>query len=54
MAVSVGFGVLFATAITLILLPVLMIIMEETCTASFKFYAGLFKGKSGAKLGADA
>ena len=45
MAVSVGFGVIFATAITLILLPVLMIIMDETFNASFRYYAGLLKGK---------
>ena len=45
MAVSVGFGVMFATAITLILLPVLMLIVDETLGASFKFYAKKLKGK---------
>ncbi len=53
MAVSVGFGVMFATAITLILLPVLMIIMDETFAASFKYYARLLKGKPEAKLVAE-
>lgn len=43
MAVSVGFGVLFATAITLLLLPILLVIVEETVTSSFRFY---FKRKS--------
>lgn len=38
MAVSVGFGVLFATAITLILLPILLVIFDETITSSFRFY----------------
>ena len=41
MAVSVGFGVLFATVITLILLPFLMIITDETLASSFRFYKGL-------------
>ena len=47
MAVSVAFGVVFATAITLVLLPVLMIIVDETFGASFKYYRGLLKGESG-------
>lgn len=38
MAVSVGFGVIFATAITLILLPVLIVIVDETISSSFRFY----------------
>ncbi|MFT4640602.1 MAG: multidrug efflux pump subunit AcrB [Verrucomicrobiales bacterium] len=41
MAVSVGFGVVFATVITLILLPILMIITDETLGSSFRFYKGL-------------
>ncbi|MEM9161119.1 MAG: efflux RND transporter permease subunit, partial [Verrucomicrobiota bacterium] len=38
MAVSVGFGVLFATTITLILLPVMLVTFNETIGSSFKFY----------------
>ena len=43
MAVSVGFGVLFATTITLIMLPVLLVIMDETLSSSFRFYKAWFK-----------
>lgn len=38
MAVSVAFGVLFATTITLVLLPVLLVTFDETIAASFRFY----------------
>lgn len=38
MAVSVGFGVVFTTAITLILLPLTLLIFEETFAASARFY----------------
>ncbi len=38
MAISVAFGVLFATAITLLLLPVLLITFDETVGSSFRFY----------------
>lgn len=38
MAVSVAFGVLFATTITLLLLPVLLITFDETVGSSFRFY----------------
>lgn len=38
MAVSVAFGVLFATTITLLLLPVLLITFDETIASSFRFY----------------
>jgi len=38
MAISVGFGVVFATAITLVLLPVLLITFDETLASSFRFY----------------
>ena len=41
MAISVGFGVVFATAITLILLPTLLILHNETLGASYKFYRNL-------------
>lgn len=43
MAISVGFGVLFATVITLILLPILMImiITDDTLASPFRFYKGL-------------
>ena len=50
MAVSVAFGVVFATAITLILLPVLMIIIDETFSASFRHYKDLLKGSTANKL----
>ena len=43
MAVSVAFGVVFATVITLILLPILLVIVNETVGSSFAFYRGLFK-----------
>ncbi len=36
MAVSLGFGVLFATAITLILIPVLYYILEDTRTIAYR------------------
>lgn len=38
MAVSVAFGVAFATTITLILLPILMIIYDETLNASWNWW----------------
>lgn len=38
MAISVGFGVLFATTITLLLLPILLVIFDETVSSSFRFY----------------
>ncbi|YCM45152.1 efflux RND transporter permease subunit [Verrucomicrobiaceae bacterium 227] len=38
MAISVGFGVLFATAITLLLLPILLVIVDETISSSLRFY----------------
>lgn len=46
MAVSVAFGVAFATTITLILLPILLIIFDETVASSFRYY----KDKVGNKL----
>ena len=54
MAVSVGFGVMFATGITLFLLPVLMLIVEETFGASFKHYFAKLKGKPAPEIPADA
>ncbi|MDF1810867.1 MAG: efflux RND transporter permease subunit [Verrucomicrobiales bacterium] len=45
MAVSVGFGVIFATVITLILLPVLFIIINETFGSSFRYYQQLLGRK---------
>ncbi|MDQ8201867.1 efflux RND transporter permease subunit [Pelagicoccus sp. SDUM812003] len=45
MAVSVGFGVVFATTITLILLPVLLITFDETLGSSFRYYRDLMKRK---------
>ncbi|MGE9268277.1 MAG: efflux RND transporter permease subunit, partial [Verrucomicrobiales bacterium] len=47
MAVSVGFGVLFATAITLLLLPVLLLILEESLASSFRFYQRKGKNEAG-------
>ncbi|MBK1878841.1 efflux RND transporter permease subunit [Pelagicoccus mobilis] len=47
MAVSVGFGVVFATAITLILLPVLLITFDETVSSSFRYYRDAIKRKWG-------
>lgn len=49
MAVSVSFGVAFATVITLILLPVILVIVEETFTSSFRYYGKAIKEKWGAK-----
>lgn len=43
MAVSIGFGVIFATTITLVLLPVLLVIMNESIVASFQFYINSLK-----------
>ncbi|MDB4673596.1 efflux RND transporter permease subunit [Verrucomicrobiales bacterium] len=54
MAVSVGFGVMFATAITLFLLPVLMLIVDETVGSSFKHYAAKLKGKPEREVAAKA
>ena len=45
MAVSVGFGVIFATGITLLLLPALLIVIDETVVSSFRFYSQLLSGK---------
>lgn len=42
MAVSLAFGVLFATIITLILVPALYMILEDFKTAVKAFFAGLF------------
>lgn len=47
MAVSVSFGVAFATVITLILLPVMLVIVEETFTSSFRFYRDSLKKRLG-------
>ncbi len=47
MAVSVAFGVLFATAITLLLLPVLLITFDETVGSSFRFYKKWISDKWG-------
>jgi multidrug efflux pump subunit AcrB len=46
MAVSVAFGVVFATVITLLLLPVLLIIIDETFSSSFAFYRRLLRGRA--------
>ena len=46
MAVSVAFGVIFATAITLVLLPILFVIADETFGASFRYYGRLINGNS--------
>jgi hypothetical protein len=46
MAVSLAFGVLFATIITLILVPALYMILEDFKTAVKMFFLGIF-GRSG-------
>lgn len=45
MAVSVAFGVAFATTITLLLLPILLITFDETVAASFRYYKKLIGNK---------
>ncbi|MCH6258396.1 efflux RND transporter permease subunit [Puniceicoccaceae bacterium K14] len=46
MAVSVGFGVLFATLITLVLIPLVLVIVDETVASSFRYYKNLINGSS--------
>jgi len=38
MAISLGWGIIFATAITLVLIPVLVLISDDFKQALFKFY----------------
>lgn len=45
MAVSVAFGVLFATTITLLLIPIILVIVDETIGSSFRYYGKLLKSR---------